>query len=112
MTDTCLIRRRTGTTTDPLTGVVSDVWSTVWSGPCKVQEQRADARRAEAGDRVVIIGRPELHIPIAARGVRIDDVAEITEALDPENVGRTFRIAELPAGSQKTARRFPVEEVQ
>lgn len=113
MTDECAIRRKTGTATDPDTGAVTDTWATVYSGICKVQERQANAATPEAGSRVVVVGRPMLHLPISARDAQVGDVAEIIASeFDQENVGRRFRVAELPAGSQKTARRFPVEEAQ
>lgn len=112
MTDTCVIRRKSGRATDPTTGVVGDVWTPVWGGPCKLQERETQARNAQAGERVVVVARPELHVPVDSPLVQVDDVAEVTGSLDPENVGRRVRIASLPVGSQKTARRYPVEEAQ
>lgn len=112
MVDACTITRKTGTATDPTTGVVSDTTEDVYTGPCKVQVRDVDAQNPEAGDRAYTVLKLRVDVPMTVLGVEAGDVVTITSAVyDPDLLGRTFRVVAPFHGSQKTARRLPVEEM-
>lgn len=113
MTDTCVIRRRTGVTTDDSTGQTIDTWLTVYTGVCKIQETRAQGRRTDAGEVSVVVVRRELHLPVAtSTGVQRGDEATITASTgDDDLVGRVLRVHDLAEKTYATARRLGVEEV-
>lgn len=114
MLDAVTITRATGTTTfDEATGrETAGTPTSVWTGPCKVQRRNVAERTGEAGERLVTTQDVEIHVPIAATGIRVGDVAEITTAtLDAELVGRRFRVTGLADKSFATARRLRAEEV-
>jgi len=112
MDDTCIVRHQTGLATDPVTGVVSPAYSTVYTGPCKVQTFTNRELLKSGGEHEFIIQRYEVHLPIAAVGVRTNDEATVTASLnDPDLVGRVYRIVGLSNKSQATARRLAVEEM-
>lgn len=112
MVDTCLIDRKTGSVLDEDTGKYVDTYETVYSGKCRVQDSGLSGRRAEAGEQSFELQTRTLQVPITVTGVRVDDRAQVTvSVLDPDLVGRTFRIADLFHKSHATARRLPIEEV-
>lgn len=84
-----------------------------YSGKAKLQTTDTIGNRADAIERVVMTTRFELHLPMSAAAAAVDDVWTSTSAeLDPELVGRRFRVASLVHKSFMTARRLAVEEVQ
>jgi hypothetical protein len=111
MVDTCTIVRVTGQTTNPTTGVVTDTTTAVYTGKCKVQVRDVDAQNPEAGDRAYTVLKLRVDLPADTTGVDTGDIVTITAApYDAELVDRTFRVVAPFFGSQKTARRVPVEE--
>lgn len=112
MVDTCTIRRKTGETTDPDTGVITPTLTTIYTGKCRIQQQSGIARPADVGQANVFLSRLELQIPMAVTGVDSDDEAVIdTSVNDPDLVGRVFHVRELAHKTHATARRFQVDEV-
>lgn len=112
MTDTCTIRRVTGQATDAETGVVTNTYTTVYSGRCKVQQRGASGGNTDVGQAAIVLVSLELHIPASATGVTTDDIATITaSALDADLVGRMFHLTGVAHKSYLTARRFPMVEV-
>lgn len=116
MVDTCVIRRKTGRSNDPDTGKATDTYgSPIYSGKCKLQMRDAQPLTAEAGNRSLALSRQELHLPVSATGVRVDDVVTVTVVgpmSDPDNLGRKFRVRGEMTKSMPTARRLAVEEAQ
>jgi hypothetical protein len=114
MVDACTITRRTGQTTDDLTGAVTPATTTVYTGPCKVQTSGSGAmgRRYDVAETTVVMLRLELHLPMAtsAAVARGDLVTVTASATDPGLVGRTWHIHDLSHKSWATARRFLIEE--
>ncbi|HEY9414789.1 MAG TPA: DUF6093 family protein [Pseudonocardia sp.] len=113
MWDACIIRRRTdASTTDDITGVVTPVYTTVYTGKCRLQQSLAMGQRVESGQMSTVVERRELQLPvIASAAVRQDDEAEITVCqLDPGMVGRTFVLRDEHGKSEATARRMTCEE--
>lgn len=115
MVDACTIRRRISEATDPLTGVVTPTYSTVYTGACKVQQSTLGAASAPAdpGEASVRLVAYTLHLPVAtSTGLRDGDEATITSsAHDPDLVGRVFTIVGSAGKSYATARRLEVQEV-
>jgi len=112
MTDTCTIRRRTGAkATDPNTGQVTDVMAVVYAGRCRVQTRALSVQEAGAGEAQWPIAPVELQLPMSVTGLRTGDFATVdSAALDPDLVGRVFRITAPFHKSHATARRLPCTE--
>lgn len=116
MVDTVVVTRLdpVATTTDPETGVVTKVFTTVYSGPGKIQRTPRASRvtPTSVGQAEVFETRLELHLPMTAVGIAGDDIATVTaSAYDPDLPGRTFHIRELASKTWETARRFGIEQV-
>ena len=84
-----------------------------YAGVGKVQTTDTIGRATDAGDRVVMVTRFEVHLPISAAQAAVDDVwTQTASAHDAQLVGKQFRVASLVQKSYMTARRLAVEEVQ
>ena len=111
MRDTCVVERSLGEVTDPATGVVSDVWETVYSGKCKVQGRTAVAVEPVSAGHRFTVEQLMVHLPVSAQS-QLDDRVTIAEAvMDPDLVGLQLRLTELARGSYRTADRWNVEAV-
>jgi len=114
MIDTCTVRRASGSSADPETGVISAGHTTVYSGKCKVQQTTPAATPTVVGEAEVFIGQMQLHLPVstASAGVAPGDVVTIdTCVLDASLVGKKFKLRGPAHKSFATARRFPATEV-
>jgi hypothetical protein len=121
MLDDCHITRPSGTTSiDPDTGLpVADPPTTIYGGTgvhdsdkCKIQSDSVQAVNPTSGDHSYTVDRLAVHVPVAAAGIQVGDLIEITaSALDSGNVGRKFRVASTFRKTFATAQRLPVEEV-
>lgn len=112
MVDTCTISRTAGETTDPDTGQITPTTTTVYSGPCKVQQMAAIARPEVIAEAAVFVSRYDLHLPMSVIGVASDDLVTITASVhDPDLVGRTWHIRELAHKTWASARRMSMIEV-
>ncbi|MFG3710131.1 DUF6093 family protein [Micromonospora sp. NPDC047730] len=110
MVDACVIRRKTGETTDEQTGVITPVYATLYTGKCRVQ-QAGGATPAEAGEAYRLMLRLEVQVPMSIVGLEVGDEVELTSSpLDPDLVGRTFFVRDLAHKTHATARRVGVEE--
>jgi hypothetical protein len=115
MSSTCTVRRVSGSSTDPATGVVTPTYTSVYTGPCKVQSTpgNAWAGSPEAGGHSFTVQSLELHLPVSAGPVRVGDVVDVTaDPNDAQLVGRRYRVVAEHHKSWATAQRVPVEEVQ
>lgn len=84
-----------------------------YSGAVKVQSTDTMGRPHDAAERIVMRTRFEVHLPMTADVAAVDDVITVTSSkLDPQLVGRRFRVVSLIHKSDMTARRLAVEEVQ
>ena len=111
MTDTCTIRRITGSTTDPNSGVISPSYATLFIGSCRVQQAQAQAQQTDAGEAYLLLLRLEVQLPMSLAGLRVSDEITIdTSAHDPDLVDRVFLVRDLAHGTHKTARRVQVTE--
>ena len=111
MIDSCLVERSTGEVTDPVTGVVSEGWETVYTGVCKVQGRQAQAASPVAGGHAFTVEQLMIHLPVSAQSRLDDRVTIVTATMDPDLVGATFRLTELARGTYRTAYRWNVEAV-
>jgi hypothetical protein len=111
MVDACVIKRLTGSSTDNDTSIITPTFTTLYTGKCKVQQGSAAASPSTVGEAVILTDQLTLHIPAAQTGVTTDDIATVTaSALDPDLVGRSFRLTGLAHKSFLTARRFTMDE--
>lgn len=112
MVDACVVRRQTGKSTDPVSGKVAPVLVPVYSGPCKVQQTMAQSNTTVSGDYQFTLQNTRLDVPVSAGPLRVNDTVELTAAtLDPQLVGRVYRVVELFHKSFATSQRTRVEEV-
>ena len=80
-------------------------------GRCKVQTYEAHESTPDSGGHQYSVQRYSVHIPAAAE-VDVDDMVTITAAaLDPNLVGRRYRIAGYLHKTFATANRLQVDEV-
>ncbi len=114
MLDTITVTRLTSSVTDGETGVVTPTYSTVYSGPAKVQRtgRQTTARPSEVGEAEVFMSRLEVHVPVSVVGISTDDIITVTAStLDPELVGQVFHVRQEAHKTFETARRLGVEEI-
>lgn len=112
MVDVCVVRRQTGKATDPVTGRVVPVLAPVYSGACKVQQTMAQSNTTVSGDYQFTLQNTRLDVPVSAGPLRVNDTVELTSsALDPQLVGRVYRVVELFHKTFATSQRTRVEEV-
>jgi len=112
MVDLCDVYRPGDPVTDPETGEVSAGFTLPYYGPCKVQQTISQASNPSAGGHQFTVQDSRIDFPVDAGPLLVDDVVTITASvLDPQLVGRVFRVAELFHKSFATAQRTRVEEV-
>jgi hypothetical protein len=112
MVDACTVTRPGEPVTDPETGNVTPGSTFVYSGPCKVQQTISQASNPTAGGHSFTVQDSRVDFPVSAGPLEVSDTVTITaSALDPQLVGRVFRVAELFHKSYATAQRTRVEEV-
>lgn len=84
-----------------------------YSGAAKVQTTDTIGNAKDAAERLIMTTRFEVHLPMSAPAAAVDDVWTCTSSeLDPQLVGRRFRVVSLVHKSFMTARRLAVEEIQ
>jgi hypothetical protein len=111
MVDACSIRRATGQSTDPSSGVVTPTYTAGYSGKCRVQAARAEAQQHDSGEDYLLLLRLEVQLPISVTGLEVGDEITITAAgNDPDLVGRVFLVHDLFHKTDPTARRVQVTE--
>lgn len=113
MESSCTIRRRTGFSTDPVTGVETANWVFVYSGKCRLRYPFVRPQQALADGQQLARQRGILSLPIVgSEGVLTDDVATIdVNPLDAGVVGQTFRVEGPFTETHATSRRLAVEAV-
>ncbi|MEU4367549.1 DUF6093 family protein [Micromonospora chersina] len=110
MVDRCLIRRKTGETTDD-DGNITPTYVTVYDGKCRLKQPAALARADETGEAAQLILRRELQLPMTAVGVQVDDEAKMTAVrYDPDLVNRSLLVRGLHHATHAVMRRLHVEE--
>jgi len=113
MVDACEIREpATVGEMDPATGLRPETpGALMYSGKCKVQTFEAHESTPESGEHVFTVQRTQVHLPATVE-VAVDQIITVTASvLDPNLVGRRFRVAAFLHKSFATANRVQVEEV-
>lgn len=111
MIDSCTVERPGGLVTDA-EGNVAPVLTPVYAGRCKVQKTATQAANPSAGGHQFTLQDSRVDFPVGAGPLAVDDVVTLTAAaLDPQLVGRLFRVTELFHKSYATAQRTTVSEV-
>jgi hypothetical protein len=113
MLDTATVRAVAGVATDPLTGAVTPTYSAaLYTGRCKVQSSGLQAATSEAAGHMFTVQDYRVDFPVGSFVPVIGLVVTIDVAtLDPNLVGRVFRVTSLLHKSQATAYRLGVEQV-
>lgn len=110
--DTCTIRRLAVSTANGDTAQITPTYTTIYSGPCKVQQASGYARPATVGEAVVFMTRMQLHVPVTATVAQPDDLVTVTASVhDPDMVGRQWKVRGTPDKTWPTAHRYGIEEV-
>ncbi|MGH3010163.1 MAG: DUF6093 family protein [Gaiellaceae bacterium] len=87
--DECVIKRVTGSTTDPATDVIVPIYTTIYTGPCRVKPNRTPVART-AGDSPLEVQRYVVQLPWNATGrVQKDDLYVATVCDDAWLVERS-----------------------
>jgi hypothetical protein len=110
MEDACKIWKPGEPTFDPVTKRASRAEAVVrYEGMCRIWEAQAGAQ-VLVGDEQVTMTSTYLTLPREAPVPESDDVIEITDALDPDMIGRTVTITGVSRGGDMApSRRFMVE---
>lgn len=112
MVDSCVITRLSSTASNPETGSTLSVYTTIYSGVCRIQQRSILARAFNVAEAEVYMVRLELHLPVSVTGVLADDVVAVTASRhDPDLLTHSFRTRELGHKTYASARRFELIEV-
>lgn len=110
--DTCTVQRLLTAVTDPDTALTVNTYTTIYTGPCKIQQASGYARPKDVGQAQVFETRMQLHLPVTAPVPQPDDLLTITACPhDPDEVGRTWHIRGTPDKTWASAHRVGIEEV-
>lgn len=112
MFDSCTVDRPGPVVTDPDSGVAAPSLTRIYEGKCKVQQTIAQSSNPTAGGHSFTVQSTRWDTPVSAGPFAVNDVVTMTGAvLDPQLVGRVYRVVELFHKSGATAQRVRVEEV-
>jgi hypothetical protein len=82
----------------------------VYTGKCRLRLPNLNVKQVDAAGQQLVVQQSVLSIPLAAVGVKPNDVAEITHnQLDESLSGQRFRIVGNSEQTISTARRFSIE---
>ncbi len=114
MVDACVVERKSGTVFDETSMAYTDAFTPIYTGPCRVQLTAAmtGVGTPVAGERVQVVQRATVQLPLAVTGVKVDDRVRVTASSDPDLVGNIYRVRSQFAKTHATARRLEVEETQ
>jgi hypothetical protein len=116
MVDSCTITHPAaglGTFDDDTHTYAPPTETPVYAGRCRVQTRDGlVAADRNVGERQITVLRFEVHVPLVATGIAVDDLVTITAARDPDLVGRRFRVTASHAKTDATARRLQCEELR
>lgn len=113
MVDTCLIERSTDSSTDG-SGNVTFTYTTVYSGPCRLQELTGLSRETHPSpDQLVLARNRTLQLPVAgSEGVKVGDKVTITTCVnDADMTGARMVVRELSGKTDATMRRLGVDQL-
>lgn len=113
MVDACVITRTTGSTTHPVTHVVTPTTETVYTGRCRLQSAGGYGRNAAPTPPDPVLMRYRiLQLPVVASPdvLQGDEITMTACVHDPDMVGRRMLVRDQDGKSEATARRLGVEE--
>lgn len=112
MTDTCVIRRRTGESTDTTTMVVTPTWVQVYAGKCRLQDTgsiNGGARTETPGQDYQLLVELQLQLPVGAAVLEVADEVTLTgSAHDASRVGDVLLVRDLAGKTDASALRVGV----
>lgn len=113
MVDSATITRSATTFTNQDTGARTQSVTTIYTGRCRIQQQMpGSASASEPGEAHLLMLQLSVQLPMSVQGVQPGDIVTITASqMDPELVGRTFRVNALSHKTHGTSRRLAVQEV-
>jgi len=115
MTDTCKVGvEREGDTLDPETNQYVREIDAAYEGPCRFKQAASAVGEIDAAGQLLIEQDAELSVPVlTSTKIRKGMVVVVTGSLtDPALVGVMARVKGPSASSQRTARRFSVEQTE
>lgn len=112
MGDACTVQRSSGSdTTNPVTGVGTTTYTTLYTGKCRVQQNSVTGSRHDIGQDSTLTQPFIVSVPTAVTGLKVGDRVTITSAADADLVGRVFLVGAVVHKANLTARRLGVEEI-
>lgn len=114
LVDACRVERVASTDSNPLTGDVTTLWSTVYVGACRVQAAAATwAGPATIAEAQLNLAALQLQLPVVgSEDIRVDDRVTITASPnDVEMVGRVFHVVGTSHKTHATTRKLPLQEI-
>lgn len=113
MIDSCTIARPGPSVEDPVTGIPAPSSTPVYSGRCKVQNLDPQEAALLTGGAVVVSQRYRVDIPVGAYSPAVGDVVTIVATvLDPNMVGRGYRVLAPMHKTAATAYRMAVTDAE
>lgn len=107
MTETCRVRRPTGTTSGPKgEDVQTYAAQDVYAGKCRVQDRDVSPAGAESGSSTADVLKSQVHVPVSQGPFMSGDVVFMNGSTAP-----TWRILAPHVKTDQTAERLPVERV-
>lgn len=111
MVDTCTIRRRTGEATNAETGQIIPTYATLYSGKCRIQQQKEGSVPQNAGEAYIRMLPLQVQLPMSVTGLAVGDEVTVDASVhDGDLPGRVFIVRDLAHKSHATARRVTCEE--
>lgn len=108
MVDACTIERHTGRTFDAVTGDYTDVWTTIYTGPCHLK--KGGGGDSDFGEHEATLNRYPVSLPWDPTAeIRREDRLTITTSADAWLIGRPMEVVEIDLNALATARRITVE---
>jgi hypothetical protein len=115
MTDTCTVGvEREGDTLDPATGQYVREIEAAYEGPCRFKQAASAVGEINAAGQTLIEQDAELSVPVlTSTMIRKGMLVVVTSSMtDPALVGVRALVKGPSASSQRTARRFSVEQTE
>jgi hypothetical protein len=111
MLDTCTVHRPGVPVTDS-NGNVTQTPTLLYTGPCKFQQTLAQSSNPVAGGHAYTVQDTRWDTPVGEGPFEVGDVVTVVGAvLDPQLVGRVFRVTDPFHKTGATAQRTRVEAV-
>lgn len=112
MVDSCSIAHGVGVAGFELGEYTTIPGAEVYAGKCKVQIQGTRPPKTSTdADALLSLVVVEIHVPMSVVGVEVHDLVTITGSLlDPDLVGRVYRVMDHAGKTFATARRMRCEE--